>query len=97
MIAIITNYDSTHTNAWSIFSIYQRLPVRYVKDDCIDFGLRLSSHIATTKQLSIKKLPIQTPDFKATTKLMKFVKESVVNITKNHDRMLEGHVTLNWI
>ncbi|HEU5148729.1 MAG TPA: DUF6448 family protein [Chryseosolibacter sp.] len=40
------------------------------------------------------KLTVQTPDFKAPKKLIKFVRESVVNVTKNRDRILEGHVTL---
>lgn len=40
------------------------------------------------------KLTMHTPDFKATNKIIKFVKASVVNITKDRDRILEAQVTL---
>lgn len=40
------------------------------------------------------KITINTTDFKATKKLIKFVNESVAKIIKDRNRFLEGQVTL---
>lgn len=58
-------------------------------------NLRCDYHpIFRQPKTHVMNLTIETPDFKATKSLINFVKANVAKITKDRNRILEGHVTL---
>lgn len=90
---IITNHDSTHTPVAGIFSIYLRYTTRCSKNNGIDPTYDYRA-ILQQLNISVMKLTIQTPDLKATKRLIKFVKQRVAKITNDRDRILGEHVIL---